>query len=63
MIIVSHEPKTENSMEDITYFDTQEDIKFSDEETVIVGDRRRDSIYFDETDGEYGTWKRDKLEK
>ena len=63
VIIVSHEPKTENSMEDITYFDTQEDIKFSDEETVIVGDRRRDSIYFDETDGEYGTWKRDKLDK
>ena len=63
VIIVSHEPAYEDSMETMAYFDTQEDLKSSDEETVIMGSERRGSIYFDETDGEYGTWKRHKLKK
>ena len=52
-----------------TYIDTVEDLKSSDEEErgrVKRGDgvgERRSSLYFDESDGAFGTWKRVKLEK
>ena len=53
------------------FVDTIEDLKSSDEEErkesrrkVFDGNgSRRSSIYFDESDGPFGTWKRVKLDK
>ena len=46
------------NMDNTTYFDTQEDLKMSDEETTGFSGSRRSSLYFDEQDGKYGKWKR-----
>ena len=61
--------QVEPSLMRSTYIDTVEDLKSSDEEErgrVKRGDgvgERRSSLYFDESDGAFGTWKRVKLEK
>ena len=41
----------------IEYVDTQENLK-TGRDDMSVG-----SLYFDETDGKYGTWKRKKLDR
>ena len=47
------------------YVDSQENLKGGggDDMSVVTSDSRRGSLYFDETDGKYGTWKRRKLER
>ena len=67
VIAINNEPT-----EQITYIDTQESIR--DEKSVndadnisnevfVVSESRRSSLYFDEEDGKFGTWKRIKVEK
>ena len=50
--------------EEFLYVDSQESLK-GEREDVSVGtsDSRRGSLYFDETEGKYGTWKRRKLDR
>ena len=50
--------------EEFVYVDSQETLKGGwDDESVVTSGPRRGSLYFDETDGKYGTWKRRKLER
>ena len=44
-------------MEEIEYVDTQESLKTGPDDMSVA------SLYFDETDGKYGTWKRRKLDR
>ena len=49
---------------EFVYVDSQEKLKGEvDEVSVVTPDSRRGSLYFDETDGKYGTWKRKKLDR
>ena len=57
-------------MTQTTYTDTVQDLGSSDDEEMRPPRRldggtgsRRGSLYFDESDGPFGTWKRVKLDK
>ena len=56
--------RVEELPEKFVYVDSQESLKGGgDDVSVVTSDSRRGSLYFDETDGKYGTWKRRKLER
>ena len=46
------------------YVDSQESLKGGGEERgIVTAGSRRGSLYFDESEGKYGTWKRRKLDR
>ena len=62
--VVILEDDCQEQVEVIEYVDTQENLKTGPEDiTVVSSDSRRGSLYFDESDGKYGTWKRRKLDR
>ena len=67
VIAINNEPAEQS-----TYIDTQESIRdekgVNDKDNIsnevfVVSESRRSSLYFDEEDGKFGTWKRIKVEK
>lgn len=52
-------------VEQYEYIDTHEDLKSicdDGESIIVVTQSRRSSLYLDESDGKYGTWKRQKFD-
>ena len=62
--VVILEDDCNEHVEEFVYVDSQESLKGGgDDMSVVASDSRRGSLYFDETDGKYGTWKRRKLDR